>query len=100
MDMWGNDLYRRLHELAQRRWDGAISPAEHQELESLLLESDAARRVYTEYVQETACLRWGCQQETVDAVECTLAPSAGYGRVPIVRRARIAALLFGLAAAL
>lgn len=95
----GDELYRKVHALAQRQLERTITPTEHAELQSLLEESEDARRLYTEYVQETACLRWGCQEEVAEAVECVLASPDEKIRAVTGRRVRIARLLAGLAAA-
>jgi len=63
------DLYGKIHTLIQGQFDGALSPAELLEMESLLLESAAARRAYVQYVQESACLRWLCVEESIGPIE-------------------------------
>ena len=52
-------MYGRIHGLAVGLLEGALSDAQRQELESLLLDDPAARRAYLEHMQESACLR-GC----------------------------------------
>lgn len=97
MDIRGDDLYRKVHTLTQRQLECVITPQEQQELETLLLDNDAARRMYAEYVQETACLRWGCQPDALDAVECSLAQPS-YARRSAGRRLfRLVPLSAGLA---
>jgi hypothetical protein len=64
-----HNTFARVNTLAVRQLDGSITPSEHDELESLLLESGAARRAYVEYFQDTACLRWLCLEELSGAIE-------------------------------
>lgn len=53
-------LFNRLHSLAVRQLESTLSDAEFDELQVLLADSSAARRLYVQYHQETACLRWLC----------------------------------------
>lgn len=80
MDRFDHKLFRRIHALGMRRIESTLSDAEHAELESLLLESVEARRLYIEYFQETACLRWLCLEEYADSGSTT----------PTVERAAVA----------
>jgi ferric-dicitrate binding protein FerR (iron transport regulator) len=78
-----NSLFTRIHTLSARQLDDALTPAEHDELQTLLLESEAARRAYISYFQDTACLRWLCLEELAAAIE-PAKPAVGqinFGRV-------------------
>lgn len=59
----------RIRVLAARQLDDSLTTAEHDELQSLLLTSAAARRAYVEYYQDTASLRWLCLEELSGAIE-------------------------------
>lgn len=69
MTTFNQNKYGHLETLAMRQLDGSLTPAEHAELESLLLESATARRAYVEYFQDTASLRWLCIEELSGAIE-------------------------------
>jgi len=64
-----NNAFARIRTLAMRQLDESLSPSEHEELESLLRDSAAARRAYVAYFQDTACLRWLCIEELSGAIE-------------------------------
>jgi ferric-dicitrate binding protein FerR (iron transport regulator) len=68
----------RIRVLALRQLDDSLTTAEHDELESLLLQNESPRRAYVEYFQDTACLRWLCLEELSCAIEPSksLRPSA------------------------
>jgi len=63
MNLHGDNVYSRIHTLTVRQLDGELTEAEHAELQTLLLESPAARKAYVYYFQDTACLRWLCLEE-------------------------------------
>jgi hypothetical protein len=69
MDTFSDPLYSKVHALAVGLLEGTLAPQERLELETLLLENQAARQAYLEYVQETACLRWLCVEEFPNVVE-------------------------------
>jgi ferric-dicitrate binding protein FerR (iron transport regulator) len=56
-------IYNRVHGLAVGLLEGALTDAQRQELESLLLDNPGARRAYLEHMQESACLSWLCVEE-------------------------------------
>src|SRR6476619_6883216 len=69
MATFDDSLFGRVHVLTAGFLEGTLGPDERCEFESLLSNSAAARRVYLEYVQETACLRWLCVEEFPNVVE-------------------------------
>src|SRR5690242_13560291 len=69
MESFTDPLYSKVHALAVGLLEGTLAPEERLELESLLLENQAARQAYLAYVQETACLRWLCVEEFPNVVE-------------------------------
>jgi hypothetical protein len=77
MEAFDQKLFRRIHALCVGHLASSLTDAEHAELESMLRESAKARRLYVEYFQETACLRWHCLEDfagsdgAVTAVEAT-----------------------------
>jgi ferric-dicitrate binding protein FerR (iron transport regulator) len=77
-----NSLFTRVHKLSVRQLEDALTPAEHDELQTLLLESEAARRAYISYFQDTACLRWLCLEELAESIEPakTAASQFNFGR--------------------
>ncbi|MEX2168412.1 MAG: FecR family protein [Pirellulales bacterium] len=98
METFDHKLFRRVHGLAVRQVESTLTDAEHAELETLLLESGAARRLYVEYSQETACLRWMCLEEYAGTDRATPAgaPVAIADR-PRIGRRRVVAILAALA---
>lgn len=64
-----DNSFQRIRTLAMRQLDESLSIGEHEELESLLRESAAARQAYVEYFQDTASLRWLCLEELSSAIE-------------------------------
>ncbi len=100
MEYADENLFRRVHALAARQLETELTPAERQELDALLLESAAARRVYTEYVQETAGLRWLCHGEFSPGPQyITNLPDVAETN-PSRSRARLFAIVASLACAL
>src|SRR4051812_19292439 len=93
MEDLGNPLYAKVHGLAVGMLEGTLAPEEKLELETLILENQAARQAYMEYVQESACLRWLCVEEFPRVVElASRSPEkAGVGR----SAKRIAGIVFG-----
>lgn len=69
MEDSSDPLFSKIHNLAVGLLEGSLSPAERQELESLLMEDASARRIYLEHVQVSACLRWLCVEEFAGAGE-------------------------------
>jgi hypothetical protein len=68
--MQSNDqLFPTIHSLAMAQLDGTITPQQHHELESRLLESADARQAYIEYIEESVCLRWHCVERLPEMVE-------------------------------
>lgn len=53
-----DELFLRVHRLVTAQLDGDASQAEREELDSLVRESAAARRLFCDYMSETAQLRW------------------------------------------
>jgi hypothetical protein len=72
-----DDNFRRLHDLVTAKLDGAAAPVEQTELKSLLLEDPALRRLYVEYIQDTASLRWSFAHTTVPLHEDPAAMEIG-----------------------
>jgi ferric-dicitrate binding protein FerR (iron transport regulator) len=68
MANFDDPMYGRIHGLAVGLLEGALSDAQRQELESLLLDNPDARRAYLEHMQESACLSWLCVEEVGDNV--------------------------------
>jgi ferric-dicitrate binding protein FerR (iron transport regulator) len=64
-----DSLISRIHALSVRQLEDSLTPEEHRELESLLIENEAARKVYITYFQDTACLRWLCLEELSGSIE-------------------------------
>ena len=62
-------LFSRIHTLSVRQLEDSLTPEEHSELQSLLLENEAARKIYVSYFQDTACLRWLCLEELSGSIE-------------------------------
>jgi hypothetical protein len=78
-----DDNATRIRALVMRQLDDSLTTAEHDEMQSLLLASEAARRAYVEYFQDTACLRWLCLEELAGAIEPSKtlrSPAASYPR--------------------
>ena len=73
-------LYRELHTLMVREFESTITPSEHAQLASLLTNDSTARRLYIEYMQETACLRWLCLEEFGGGPDVTVATGATAAR--------------------
>ncbi len=69
MESFSDPLYSKVHTLAVGLLEGTLAPAERLELETLLLENQAARQAYLDYVQESACLRWLCVEEFPNVIE-------------------------------
>jgi hypothetical protein len=93
METFSDPLYSKVHALAVGLLEGTLGPQEQRELETLLIENQAARRAYIDYVQETACLRWLCVEEFPHVVQLA---SHRPGRSPAANpRRRIAAIVFG-----
>lgn len=69
MESLNDPLYSKVHALAVGLLEGTLAPEERLEFERLLLENQAARQAYLEYVQESACLRWLCVDEFPNVVE-------------------------------
>src|SRR6476620_3668849 len=69
MESFSDPLYSKVHALAVGLLEGTLAPEERAELETLLLENQAARQAYLHYVQESACLRWLCVEEFPNVVE-------------------------------
>ena len=99
METSDDNLFRKVHTLAQRQLEGALAPHEQREFAALLEESAAARRVYAEFVQETACIRWLCVDSMVGAPEAVTPSRGGTGSrtQPSPRRVAMFAFVAGLA---
>jgi FecR protein len=69
MESFTDPLYSKVHALSVGLLEGTLAPEERLELESLLMESQAARQVYLDYMQESACLRWLCVEDFPNLVE-------------------------------
>lgn len=69
MESLSDPLYSKVHAFAVGLFEGTLAPEERLELEKLLLENQAARQAYLDYVQESACLRWLCVEEFPNVVE-------------------------------
>ncbi len=69
MESIKDPLFSKVHSLATQLLEGTLSAEERLELETLLLENEAARQAYLAYVQESACLRWLCVEEFPNVVE-------------------------------
>jgi ferric-dicitrate binding protein FerR (iron transport regulator) len=69
MESLSDPLYSKVHAFAVGLFEGTLAPEERLELETLLLENQAARQAYLDYVQESACLRWLCVEEFPNVVE-------------------------------
>lgn len=54
----GDELFLRIHDLATAQLVGNATSAEREELDLLVRESAAARRLFCDYMSETAQLRW------------------------------------------
>ncbi len=63
MDSTNDKLFRTIHRLVHAQLEGSLTPAEREQLDSLLVEDPAAHRMYAEYLQQTAALRWLCLDE-------------------------------------
>src|SRR5262245_12172366 len=94
MEAIDDTLFARIHALAAGFLEGTLAPAQRSELETLLLTSTAARNIYLQYVQETACLRWLCTEEFPNVVELSKPIEVNSSRGKS-RRRRIAAGFFG-----
>lgn len=68
-----DDLFRRLHDLAVAELDGVATPAQKSELKSLLRDEPVARRLYVEFIQDTAHLRWSFAHTTISVEDAQLA---------------------------
>lgn len=68
-----DDLFRRLHDLAAAELDGAATPSQKLELKTLLRDDPASRRLYVEYIQDTAVLRWSFAHTTIPVDDAQLA---------------------------
>jgi hypothetical protein len=97
MDELSDPLFEKIHAYAVGLLEGTLSSPERDELAALILSSPEARRVYLEYVQESACLRWLCVEEGPPVVELAAKrhepsdSSASRG----LRKWRIASLILG-----
>ena len=69
MEDFSDPLFEKVHAYAVGLLEGTLAPEERHELETLILSNADARRVYLEYVQESACLRWLCVEEGPQIVE-------------------------------
>lgn len=74
-----NEPFRRLHDLAAAELDGAATPAQQEELRSLLGENADSRRLYVEYIQDTAGLRWSFAHTTIPVDEDELVAEINSG---------------------
>src|SRR5262245_65755061 len=92
MDKHDDFNVNETHSLALRQLEGTLSPNEQQRLALMLLEDAAARRTYLENMQESACLRWLCDDGLDPPSEAALTPSAMVVR-PL--RRRLAPLIIG-----
>src|SRR4051812_13675099 len=93
METFGDPLYSKVHALAVGLLEGTLAPEERHELETMLLENQAARQAYLDYVQESACLRWLCVKEFPNMVELSSnRRDRSHAASP---RRRIPAVLFG-----
>ena len=75
METFDDSLFSRVHALAVGLLEGTLAPDEQSELDSLILNSPAARKAYLEHVQESACLRWLCVEEFPAVVERAKMPA-------------------------
>jgi ferric-dicitrate binding protein FerR (iron transport regulator) len=98
MDSTDDSMFRKIHGLVQAQLEGSPTHIEQQELESLLLENPAARRMYAEYLEQTACLRWLCLEEFSATCDPPM-PLAGGNDHRISRRIRAKAIFAALACA-
>lgn len=57
-DPEADDLFARIHLLASAQAEGRLTVADAGRLEAMVIGDPAARRLYVEYVRETASLRW------------------------------------------
>jgi hypothetical protein len=80
----GDKTFRKMHRLVHAQLEGSLADAEREELESLLLNDAAARRMYADYLQQTASLRWLCP----DAYSTASEPAMSVTRPSTVRRSR------------
>jgi ferric-dicitrate binding protein FerR (iron transport regulator) len=92
-------LFAQIHSLVVAQLDESITPAQREELQSLLVDSAAARQVYAKYCEQTGCLRWLCLEETAGS-ELVSVQEAAVERPTSSRRARRWGLVAGLACAL
>src|SRR5262245_12598817 len=93
MESFNDPLYSKVHALAVGLLEGTLAPEGRLELEKLILENQAARQAYLEYVQESACLRWLCVEEFPNVVE--LASRSRERSDSGKRSKRIAGIVFG-----
>lgn len=102
MENPSDNLFRKVNAFAMRQLESSLTPDEQRELASLLRESAAARRIYAEYVQETACLRWLCLEEFAGDTELATPlrnePNRGTSRQRIAVFAFVGSLACTLAA--
>src|SRR5437588_12044357 len=98
MEAFSDPLFERVHAYAVGLFDGTLTPDARHELETLILTNPAARKVYLEYVQESACLRWACVEEFPQVVELA-SPWRDQSQPAKLRRGRIASCVPGGGAA-
>lgn len=67
-----DELFGRLHDLAAAELDGAATDAERAELKSLVGRDSKFRKLYIEYIQDTASLRWSFAHSTIPLEEVQL----------------------------
>src|SRR5438105_1118459 len=94
METFSDPLFERVHAYAVGLFDGTLTPDARHELETLILTNPAARKVYLEHVQESACLRWACVEEFPQVAELA-SPSLDQSRSAKLRRRRIASFVLG-----
>lgn len=95
-----DELFLRVHDLVTAQLEGCASQAERQELDALVRESDAGRRLFCDYMSETAHLRWHASvvsSELLRDLAAEVPRSTGRGWLP--RTAGILASL-GITAAI
>jgi ferric-dicitrate binding protein FerR (iron transport regulator) len=88
-------LFSRIHTLSVRQLDESLTAEEHGELQTLLLENEAARKIYITSFQDTACLRWLCLEELSGAIEPAQAAPMDVHRNGALRRRLVAYSLSG-----